>query len=147
MQPPMFKYSPDCMDTTMQNLRQTIKYTTRNYSRQLDYSKQVQKISIKYIINITMLQRLTSHHSTVRRLYIYQVMIKLWKHMTGNKCLEIIIQHWKIQALIIRMIENYMYFAISLACEYSRLSSLTAAWAVQRERRLRFGAKNSILMT
>lgn len=127
MQPPMFKYSPDCMDTTMQNLRQTIKYTTTNYSRQLDHSKQVQKISIKYIINITMLQRLTSHHSTVRRLYIYQVMIKLWKHMTGNKCLEIIIQHWKIQALTIRMIENYMYFAISPTAWIMKISTLFMA--------------------
>lgn len=65
--------------------------------------------------------------SYYRRLYIYQVMINLWKHMTGNKCLEIIIQHWKIQALTIRMIENYMYFAISPTAWIIKISTLFMA--------------------
>ena len=89
IQPPMFKYSPHCMDTTMQNFRQAIKYTTTNYSRQPDHSKQVQKIPIKYIINITMLQRGTSHHST-------EDYTSIWSWSTYENICRMEINVWKL---------------------------------------------------
>ena len=100
------------------------KYTTTNYGTQPDHSNQ-QKIPIKYIINNTVLQRLTSHtedHTSIRSWSTYE---NIWLEINVWKLLYTII--WKIQALTIRRIQNYMYFAISPTAWIMKISTLFMA--------------------